>query len=89
MNDPTPDDPGQSAARERSNLGPETNPSQRTRGRIARRIARGVANLVYREIDLRMDGNSVADGPVIAVANHFGGLADGVLLVDALGSRST
>lgn len=54
------------------------------RGNGTRRIARMLANLVYRDIDVHLPTGSVPDGPVLAVANHFGGLADGVLLVDSL-----
>ncbi|MGB8020943.1 MAG: 1-acyl-sn-glycerol-3-phosphate acyltransferase [Candidatus Nanopelagicales bacterium] len=43
-----------------------------------------LANLVYRDIDLHLPDEPLPDGPVLAVANHFGGLADGVLLVDSL-----
>ena len=41
------------------------------------------ANLVYRDIDVHLPAEPIPDGPVLAVANHFGGLADGVLLVDS------
>ena len=44
---------------------------------------RGLARLVYRDIDVRLPASAFADGPVLAVANHFGGLSDGVLLIDA------
>ena len=54
------------------------------RGRIARRFSRAVSSLVYREIDVAVDPSVRAGGPIVLVANHFGGLADGVLLVDAL-----
>lgn len=53
-------------------------------GGTARRIARMLANLVYRDIDVHLPEQALPDGPVLAVANHFGGLADGVLLVDSL-----
>lgn len=49
-----------------------------------RRLARGLAALVYRDIDVRVPRDVARGGPVLAVANHFGGLADGVLLVDGL-----
>ena len=55
----------------------------RERGRIARRLVRGLARLVYRDIDVRRPESAIAEGPVLAVANHFGGLSDGVLLIDA------
>ncbi len=54
------------------------------RGVIARRIARLVSNLVYREVDIWVDPTLRGGAPIIAVANHFGGLSDGVLLVDAM-----
>ena len=41
------------------------------------------ANLVYRDIDVHRPAEPIPDGPVLAVSNHFGGLADGVLLVDS------
>jgi 1-acyl-sn-glycerol-3-phosphate acyltransferase len=53
------------------------------RGRVPRRLVRGLARLVYRDIDLRLPPSGFPDGPVLAVANHFGGLSDGVLLIDA------
>ena len=55
----------------------------RKRGGVARRLVRGLARLVYRDIDVRLPESAFADGPVLAVANHFGGLSDGVLLIDA------
>lgn len=42
-----------------------------------------MADLVYREVDISRWEPALAEGPVLAVANHFGGLSDGVLLVDA------
>ena len=56
----------------------------RQRGRIVRRITRLVDGLIYREIDIHVAEAEPLTGPVIAVSNHFGGLADGVLLVDSL-----
>ena len=53
------------------------------RGGIPRRLVRGLARLVYRDIDVRRPASAFAEGPVLAVANHFGGLSDGVLLIDA------
>lgn len=53
------------------------------RGGIPRRLVRGLARLVYRDIDVRRPASAFAQGPVLAVANHFGGLSDGVLLIDA------
>jgi glycerol-3-phosphate O-acyltransferase / dihydroxyacetone phosphate acyltransferase len=55
----------------------------RPRGAVPRRLARMAANLVYRDIDVHLPVEAIPDGPVLAVANHFGGLADGVLLVDS------
>lgn len=52
------------------------------RGRLPRRIVRALATLVYRDIDVRVAPDAVPEGPALAVANHFGGLADGVLLID-------
>jgi 1-acyl-sn-glycerol-3-phosphate acyltransferase len=53
------------------------------RGGVPRRLARTAANLVYRDIDVHLPPEPIPDGPVLAVSNHFGGLADGVLLVDS------
>lgn len=52
-------------------------------GGVPRRLARMAANLVYRDIDVHLPVEPIPDGPVLAVSNHFGGLADGVLLVDS------
>ncbi len=54
-----------------------------SRGRITRRLARLAANLVYRDIDVHLPAVAPSPGPMLAVSNHFGGLADGVLLVDS------
>jgi 1-acyl-sn-glycerol-3-phosphate acyltransferase len=45
---------------------------------------RGLARLVYRDIDVHRPESAITEGPVLAVSNHFGGLSDGVLLIDAL-----
>ncbi|MGB7979451.1 MAG: 1-acyl-sn-glycerol-3-phosphate acyltransferase [Candidatus Nanopelagicales bacterium] len=54
-----------------------------SRGRVVRRLARLAANLAYRDIDVHLPAVSPSPGPILAVSNHFGGLADGVLLVDS------
>lgn len=54
------------------------------RSGLVRRLAHLAATLVYRDIDVHLPVGVIPDGPVLAVANHFGGLADGVLLVDSL-----
>lgn len=54
------------------------------RRNLAQRLARLAANLVYRDIDLQRTPGIDLDGPILAVANHFGGLADAVLIIDAL-----
>ncbi len=59
----------------------------RQRGGVLRRLARIAANLVYRDIDVRLPPGLDTAGPVLAVSNHFGGLADGVLLVDSAPRR--
>jgi len=56
-------------------------------GGVVRRLARMAANLVYRDIDVQLPHDPVGQGPMLAVANHFGGLADGVLLVDTAPRR--
>ena len=57
-----------------------------SRGVVVRRLARIISNLVYREIDVYVDPALRHDdhGPTVAVSNHFGGLADGILLVDSM-----
>ena len=50
---------------------------------LAQRLVRMMANLVYRDIDVHLPAGGIPDGPVLAVANHFGGLSDGVLLIDS------
>ena len=56
-----------------------------SRGVVIRRLARVISSLVYREIDIYADpAVAEAGGPTIAVSNHFGGLADGILLVDTM-----
>lgn len=45
-------------------------------------MSRAVASLVYREIDVRPWDDSLAGSPILAVSNHFGGLSDGILLID-------
>ncbi len=57
-------------------------PDPQRRG-LAQRLARFVANLVYRDIDLHVPPDASFGGPVLAVSNHFGGLSDGVLLIDS------
>lgn len=56
----------------------------RARGGLPRRIAHFLATLVYRDIDVHVPPGGVPDGPVLAVSNHFGGLSDGVLIVDSM-----
>lgn len=51
---------------------------------VIRKIADGMAQLVYREIDINVPPSADTDGAVLAVSNHFGGLSDGVLILDAL-----
>lgn len=46
-------------------------------------MVRVMANLVYREIEVSHWAPDLAEGPVLAVSNHFGGLSDGVLLIDS------
>lgn len=50
---------------------------------LAQRLARFAATLVYRDIDVQAPAGLAAGGPLLLVANHFGGLSDGVLLIDA------
>ena len=50
---------------------------------VAQRLVRFLATLVYRDIDVQAPAGLDAGGPMLAVANHFGGLSDGVLLVDS------
>jgi len=53
-----------------------------SRGRISRRLAGALAQLVYREITVQSDAD-LEQGPVVLVSNHFGGLSDAILAVDA------
>jgi glycerol-3-phosphate O-acyltransferase / dihydroxyacetone phosphate acyltransferase len=48
--------------------------------RVARRLAEVAARLTYREIEVVSVGSPPA-GPTVMVSNHFGGLADALLLV--------
>ncbi len=56
-------------------------------GGVVRRLAKLAAALVYRDVDLHLPPGDGPQGPVLAVANHFGGLADGVLIIDAAPRR--
>ncbi|MCV2393775.1 1-acyl-sn-glycerol-3-phosphate acyltransferase [Actinotalea sp. M2MS4P-6] len=47
---------------------------------MARRIAAIVARLVYRDVEVS-GWSAPPSGPVITVANHFGGFADAILLI--------
>lgn len=58
-------------------------PKKRRRGGVPRRMVRALARLVYRDIDVRLPDGALTEGPALAVSNHFGGLSDGVLLVDS------
>jgi 1-acyl-sn-glycerol-3-phosphate acyltransferase len=50
------------------------------------RLVRVAAHLVWRDIDTD-DLRDLADGPVLVVANHFGGLADALVLMSVLPRR--
>ena len=54
--------------------------------RFLYRIVRVAARLVWREIDSD-DLRDLADGPVVVTANHFGGLADALVLMSVLPRR--
>ncbi|MBM3663841.1 MAG: hypothetical protein FJW94_13385 [Actinobacteria bacterium] len=54
--------------------------------RFLYRIVRTAARLVWRDIDTD-DLRDLADGPVVVVANHFGGLADALVLMSVLPRR--
>ncbi|MFZ4518614.1 MAG: 1-acyl-sn-glycerol-3-phosphate acyltransferase [Microthrixaceae bacterium] len=54
--------------------------------RFLRRIVTVAARLVYRDIDTD-DLSDLEDGPVVVVANHFGGLADAIVLMAVLPRR--
>lgn len=51
---------------------------------IMQRINRALVDVVFREIDVRIHPRANFDGPTICVGNHFGGLADAILIVDSL-----
>lgn len=50
---------------------------------VVQRIVRVMVTLVYRDVDVGPWDPALAHGPVLAVSNHFGGLADGVLVIDS------
>jgi 1-acyl-sn-glycerol-3-phosphate acyltransferase len=54
--------------------------------RFLYRLVRIAARLVWRDIDTD-DLRDLADGPVVVVANHFGGLADALVLMSVLPRR--
>ncbi|MFM7509503.1 MAG: 1-acyl-sn-glycerol-3-phosphate acyltransferase [Actinomycetota bacterium] len=54
--------------------------------RFLYRLVRIAARLVWRDIDTD-DLRDLADGPVLVVANHFGGLADALVLMSVLPRR--
>ncbi|MFI5043182.1 MAG: 1-acyl-sn-glycerol-3-phosphate acyltransferase, partial [Acidimicrobiales bacterium] len=54
---------------------------------VLRRVARVVVRLVYRRVDILHADRLSAPGPMLVVANHFGGVADAVLVVLASSRR--
>lgn len=56
------------------------------RNRILRRVVDGAAYLTWREVAID-DLAATADGPVLLVANHFGGFADALVLMSVLPRR--
>ncbi len=57
-----------------------TGPTPRAAG-PARRASALASRITYRDVEVTAAA-TLADGPVVLVANHFGGLADAVLLLD-------
>ena len=54
---------------------------------VLRRVARVVVRLVYRRVDILHADRLTTPGPMLVVANHFGGVADAVLVVLASSRR--
>lgn len=54
--------------------------------RVLRRLVDGVAFLTWREVAID-ELDATADGPVLLVANHFGGASDAVVLMSVLPRR--
>ena len=54
---------------------------------VLRRVARVLVRLVYRRVDILHADRLSAPGPMVVVANHFGGVADAVLVVLASARR--
>ncbi|MGV1005000.1 MAG: 1-acyl-sn-glycerol-3-phosphate acyltransferase [Candidatus Nanopelagicales bacterium] len=51
---------------------------------MLQRLARQINNVIFRQIEVHLSEEAGFDGPVLGVANHFGGLSDALLLVDVL-----
>ena len=57
-----------------------------TRHRVLRRLVDAVAWITWREVAID-DLEATDDGPVLLVANHFGGLSDAIVLMSVLPRR--
>ena len=53
------------------------------RQRFLKRLASWIVRAVYRSVEVYRAPGSPTDGPVVGVANHFGGFADALLLIYA------
>jgi len=52
---------------------------------VLQNLARIVARMLYRSVDVAVADTSWADSPAVLVANHFGGFSDPALLIAILG----
>jgi glycerol-3-phosphate O-acyltransferase/dihydroxyacetone phosphate acyltransferase len=64
----------------------EAAPGSWARNRLLRRVVDGLAFLTWREVAID-DLGATAEGPVLLVANHFGGFADALVLMSVLPRR--
>ena len=64
----------------------ETSPGEWSKHRVLRRLVDAVAWITWREVAID-DLGATDDGPVLLVANHFGGLADAIVLMSVLPRR--
>lgn len=53
-------------------------------GRLPRKLATAAVRALYRRVEVVGEGDPITSGPQLAVANHFGGFADALLLISAM-----
>lgn len=63
---------------------PETSAPERDRPSLLKRLVDLAVGLLYRSVEVFRHPTATFSGPTIVIANHFGGLADALLLVAAL-----